>query len=198
MRRLVLICLCNLLLNGISRQARADLAVSLNPAGSSGADTNHGREFTVNVPIVVTHLGLFDDDDDDIDISHAIGLWRLNDSALLAVGVVFSGTGNLLLDHLRYADVVDVPLVVGENYVICSYSASANTDLVIYVPGNLQLHPTVDILGGREKTGGGGLKIPDTPCVDDRFGPNFQFIPEPATTALMGLTSLELLVKHAP
>ena len=198
MRRLVLICLCMLVLNGLSRPARADVAVSLDPAGSSGAnpgaDTNHGWEFTVNVPIVVTHLGLFDDD--DFDISHPIGLWCLSDSTLLAVGVIFPGTGNLLLDHFRYADVVDVPLTVGDSYVIGSYSLSTNTDLMIYRPGDLQVHSAVTIVGARVRTGGGGLQIPDTLCSDDRFGPSFQFIPEPATLTLLGLESLALLMKR--
>ena len=186
-----------LVLSGLSRPSLAYVAVDLEPTSSSGTDpqayTNHGWEFTVDVPIVVTHLGLFDDDDDGFDIAHLVGLWRVSDSTRLSMALIGVGTANPLLDHFRYADIVDVSLAVGETYVIGFYSSTTNQDAMILNAGDLQVHPFVNITQALSTGAGGGFLMPDTPCSGDRFGPNFQFIPEPAMLVLLGLSSVILL-----
>ena len=88
----------------LSVEAPADVAVSLDPkplAGTPTPDSGHGWQFDVNGPIVVTHLGLFDDDDDGFSIDFPIGLFRLSDEVLLTSGTMSAGIGDALLDHFR-------------------------------------------------------------------------------------------------
>lgn len=186
---------------------------SIAGGGVPAAGSNHGWQFTVNELITVTHLGLYDDGynwDDGVwgngfRIEHPIGLWRLSDSALLASGTISAGTVNPLLDRFRYIDIPDIALSLGEDYVIGFFSASDLGDGDILKADDLQVDPAIDIVV-RRWDGGGGFQMPANiyewdphggePYFPDMFGPNFQFIPEPATILLLALGGLALLRKR--
>ena len=199
-------------LSVMSGMAGADVAVSLYPFSTEwagmGAGTNGGWQFTVNDPIIVTHLGLFDKSASGFYIDHPIGLWRLSDSALLASGTMSAGKVNLLLDYFRYIDVPDVALDVGQDYVIGVYSESCNPpncDRVILRADDLQVDAAIDIVVRRWDIAG-QFQMPANiyewdpyggePYYPDEFGPNFQFIPEPGTILLLSLGGLILRKRH--
>ena len=176
----------------LSVEARPEVAVSLDPkplAGTPTPDWVHGWQFDVNGPIVVTHLGLFDDDDDGFSIDFPIGLFRLSDEVLLTSGTMSAGTGDALLDHFRYIDTSDVALQVDETYVIAFYTSRNNSDLVITDARNLVVASEITITNARGGSHQGGLRMPPDIQAGDRFGPNFQFVPEPATIGLFGVAA---------
>ena len=197
-----------IVLSVMSEQLVADIAVSVGHStelAGMGAGTNGGWQFTVNEPITITHLGLYDDyTANGFWIDHPIGLWRLSDSVLLASETMSAGTGDTLIDHFRYIDVPDVALDVGEDYVIGVYSASCdppNADRVILNADDLQVDAAIDIVVRRWDIAG-QFQMPANiyewdpyggePYAPDFFGPNFQFIPEPATIGLLALGAIFL------
>lgn len=181
---------------GLSAWAAADVAVSLDGTGGGGTPIGlsiHGWAFTVNDPITVTHLGLYDRDEDGFADDHPIGLWRRSDAALLASGTMSAGAGDPLILNFRYIDTPDVALTVGEAYVLGYYSATDTADFVIVAPNNLVVTPEITKdSGGLFEVGFPALAMP-TRATSDRFGPNFQFVPEPTTIGLLGLGALLML-----
>jgi hypothetical protein len=178
-----------LLLYGPTRPASAVVAVSLDPGSSSSgfimAGYNHGWQFTVNDPVIVTHLGLYDSGRDGFGQSYPMGLWRLSGSSLLASGTIGAGTADPLLDHFRYVDTPDVSLTVGEEYVIAFFSqVSSGTDQLIYDAGSLVIDPAISITAGRSGSAS-ALGIPSNTITADQFGPNFQFAIVPAPGAML-------------
>ncbi|NLG43788.1 MAG: hypothetical protein GX547_11115 [Phycisphaerae bacterium] len=151
-----------------------------------GAPTNHGWQFKANQEMTVTSLGLWDDDDDGMDIEHPVGLWELDSGTLLTSGVISQGTTDPLIDHFRYVDVQDVVLVPGVDYVIGFFTGSSNQDRMVYAgPTDLVIDPAITYVqacyGGAPSLAIPGPTTTTTYC---RFGPNFQYIPEPAALGL--------------
>lgn len=180
--------------------AFADFALSLDPGGGGGtpsADSNHGWRFTADEEIVLTDLGLYDHDDGGMSIDHPIGLFLLGTGELLTSGTISQGTGDPLIDHFRYVDVPNVALMANTDYVVAYYSASENDDFVITdSPVNLQFSPLINWVEGRWSTGGGGLAMPTNGTSAHRIGPNFQFVPEPASLSLLALGGLMLVARR--
>jgi len=175
MRKLVI---CTAIAFMMVAPAYADIAVSIT-GGSGGtpvANSVHGWELTVNTDIILTDLGLYDLDLDGFILAHDIGLFRLSDGALLASGTMSAGMGDPLIDNFRYIDVVDVPLVTTENYVLSYYSAPGSADFVVTNATGEVFAPEVNWISGRWGGNAGGLIIPPNSTGDDRYGPNFQFV----------------------
>ena len=169
--------------------AIAEIAIGLEGGTSApmGATTNHGWRFQANDDITLTMLGLWDDDNDGMDIDHPIGLWRFDTGTLLTSGVISAGVGDPLIDHFRYVDVTDVALEAGVDYVIGFYTPSSNQDTMVYAaPVGLTINSAITYIEARY--GGNGSLLMPGPNVTTtycRFGPNFQFIPEPASLTLL-------------
>lgn len=182
---------------GLSTWAVADVAVSLDGTGvggTPGGDTAHGWQFMVNEAITVTHLGLYDRGADGFADNHPIGLFRLSDGMLLTSGVMSAGAGDPLIINFRYIDTLDVALDVGESYVVSYYTANPGTaDFVITGANNLVVTPEITYEQGRWGGGTGGLVLPPNRVGADRFGPNFQFVPEPTTIGMLGMGALLML-----
>lgn len=173
----------------LGQSARAGTAIGLDggTAAPMGGTTNHGWQFTANENITLTLLGLWDDDNDGMDIEHPVGLWEFNSGTLLTSGVISAGTGDLLIDHFRYVDVPDVDLLAGVSYVVGFYTPSTNDDKMVYAsPVGLVVDPAITYVQARY--GGNGSLLmpgPSTTTTYCRFGPNFQFVPEPGTLVLL-------------
>jgi hypothetical protein len=171
------------------------IGVTGGTAAPMGATTNHGWRFTANEAITLTELGLYDDDDDGMDIDHPIGLWQFDTEDLLTSGVISAGTGDSLVDHFRYVDVDDVTLQVGVDYVVGFYTPSSNDDKMIYAsPTGWWVDPAITYVEARY--GGNGelmLPGPSTSTTYYRIGPNFHYIPEPGTISLLLVGGLMLL-----
>ena len=157
------------------------------------AGTNHGWAFTPNITITVTHLGLFDQAGDGFAISHPIGLWQTN-GTLLASSAISAGTDDPLVDGFRYVSIPGVTLNAGQDYVIAFYSAAAYSDYDVTDATSVQVDPDITYLGGRWGDITGSLQmptnLPTSGMSPHRFGPNFQFTPEPATLSLLALGGL--------
>ncbi|MHC4119106.1 MAG: hypothetical protein ACYSWO_16555 [Planctomycetota bacterium] len=155
--------------------------------GWSANGSNHGWEFTVDEPIVVTDLGKFDLDDDGFVIDHPMGLWRRSDWALLTTGTLTAGTGNPLINHFRYVDVPDVTLETGELYVVSAYTperAGPNVSDWMYTwISSIAVDPIVNRGRSLWRWDGAGFEMPTTDAGNERIGPNFLFdvISEPGT-----------------
>jgi hypothetical protein len=184
----------------LAAPAAGDIAVSV-AAGAPdtvfpNTSTTHGWQFSVNAPLEVTHLGLYDRLFDGFAIAHPIGLWD-EEGTLLAEDVLGPGAGDTLIDNFRYVDITDnteggqgVILTPGQQYTIGFFSASFNQiDGMVIFDGFHTVNPAVDYVGFGVADVTGGLQMPVTP--DEfglhRWGPNFQFtvIPTPAGAAVL-------------
>lgn len=168
-------------------------AISFTGEGLSrpATDSVHGGEFSPLVPIVITHLGLYDDDDDGFDVDHPIGVFRLSNAAPLTSGVISAGTSDILIDRFRYVDVPDVALDAGDTFVVAFYTAERHDDRMISLWSevtSLSVHPDVSFVRqGRYQIDTGRLKLPINTSRDIRLGPSFLFtrLPEPNTGVLL-------------
>ena len=85
-----------------------------------GTNLTAGATFTVgNQPILVTALGVYDDQLDGLNQSYDVGIW--NSSGLLTSTTVPTGSGATLLGNFRYASIT--PLVLAAN---STYRVGAN------------------------------------------------------------------------
>jgi hypothetical protein len=173
------------------------------PRNGVGTRGTYGWEFTVQSPIRVTALGVYDNQNfiapnswgvpgDGLNESHAVGIWRLlQTSSPFLTAVVPTGTQATLQDSFRYVPVTPTDLEPG-TYVIGMYNSGVNLDYSV-LPGQSTppFTPTAapGITVGNRRMGDtpvalGFPDITDTQNLGD-FGPNFLFqVPEPSVMAL--------------
>ena len=189
----VILCMVMLGFGPMAEAGSPVLGVTGGSGGTPGATTTHGWRFTANEAITITDLGLYDGDDDGMTIEHPIGLFRFDTAELLTSGTIHIGTGDPLIDHFRYIDVPDVTLQTGVDYVVAYYSATTSSDFVILTPTDLWFDSSITY---REARYGGGIGLAIPPTVTTSFyriGPNFLFVPEPASLGLLLIGGLALL-----
>jgi len=201
-RRLVLLSIGVLLnLTILGSWAEANVAVS-NISSSwcwKGLLTTEGWKFTpTNLPIGVTHLGMWDDffaswltdRSPGFQLEIPIGIWRVSDQVLLTSTTLGPGTGDPVLGEFRYAEINPILLSPGETYVIgfqWSDDFSTSDWMQTPEPGDFQVDPYITI-GPRVFSIDPGFRFPET--VGTRypstcFGPNFQFYVIPAPGAVL-------------
>src|SRR5262245_1625674 len=82
-------------------------AITADPAAAVGFILNAGRtagwQFTVNAPLQVTQLGLYDAGADGFQIGYQVGLWN-DQAALLTSAIIPSGTAAAYSDGFRYVN----------------------------------------------------------------------------------------------
>jgi hypothetical protein len=185
----IIILVAVLILSVLTAPTVANVAVSLDPQPSitsPGYPTTHGWQFTANQSIVVTHLGLYDYQDDGFQIEHLIGLWRHSDGTLLASDTISAGTVDPLLDHFRYVDIPDITLTAGQDYVVGFHTDRSTTWDRFTDAVNLNVDPAISNI---TMVAGGPFVMPTwSPPDVNRYGPNFQFsenvIPAPGAIIL--------------
>jgi hypothetical protein len=182
-----------LLVTALAGPALANVAVTVGQRGGSTLwlyDANAGYEFTPNVPIVLTELGMYDEDQDGFLFDHPIGVWRKGDLALMASGILNAGTVDPMLNGFRYIDVADTPLDAGVAYLIGAHHPSTSGD-----PYGDFLTYTIDPAISKvpqtiASPGPFGPPMPVLLFPGDLFGPNFKFdlatdiIPAPGAIVL--------------
>jgi len=159
-RRLVLLTIGVLLsLTILCSWAEANVAVFDYPSyGATRAISfSEGWQFTpTNLPINVTHLGMWDDffaswisdRSPGFYYETPIGIWRVSDQVLLTSTTLGPGTGDPLLGEFRYAEITPILLSPGETYAIAFkwpdsfYSGEWVKD---WEPGLVNVDPAINI-----------------------------------------------------
>jgi hypothetical protein len=146
-----------------------------------------GWEFSTNNAINVNALGFFDDSQDGLAESHAVGLWNSAGNLLAEATVV---SGDPLVDQWRYSDVTPVSLAAGEDYFVGALFTSG-ADPVVFPGFGASVTTTayINYLGATYASGG-SLSSPTLPDSSPGFfGPNISatLVREPSTWAMMVL-----------
>lgn len=138
-----------------------------------------GWRFSLNSPILVSGLGVFDSGQDGLKDSHDVGIFDAA-GVLLASATVASGQFSPLTEQFRYAP-VSVLLTPGQTYDIGAVWGPNSDELLFGAATNPTLGfvtaPEVNWLS-QAFTSGGTLSAPLTFFVDTSagyFGPNFSF-----------------------
>jgi hypothetical protein len=154
---------------------------------------NGGWRFTTSAPIVVTALGLFDEEGDGLALSHPIGIFNTATGAALITATV-SSADPLDASGFRFdTALTGNPLLPAGDYVIGAFFIANNTDRVrgVVPPTDVTTAPGITYVQNRFNNSP-TFGMPDlTASSQERgyFGPNFQFaaVPEPATVGLISL-----------
>ena len=199
MRRGCLLALLSITIICLERAAVADTAVDAEPFSVAPFTLNTGRtagwRFTVDAPLLVTHLGLYDWHADGFQSSYPIGIWN-QDGTLLNSAIMPGGIDAPILNGFRYVDAdPELILLPGETYTI-GYFASAifPNDHMLNDPGWHVMNPLVHQVGPAVSSNGAfpELTLPTVLFTEVWFGPGFQFevVPAPASFVLLCLAGL--------
>ena len=187
----------------------ADIGVHILPGANDSifpnSGTTHGWQFTVNVPIEVTHLGMYDRGLNGLAAAHPVGLWADAEGVLLAQVVLGPGADDLLFENFRFASIDDINgaaagsgliLEPGHTYTLGMYTETMNQqDGMVIFPGFHEINPAIDYAGFGVSDVTDGLQKPTTPDPNGlhRWGPNMMFtvIPTPAGFLLFGFGILQ-------
>lgn len=168
--------------------------------GTLGNFSGTGFYFTINHDILVIAIGVYDHGGDGFATSHDVGLFLKSNYATLASGTLEQGTSGTYVpgtvDGTRFLS-LEKPLLLtagtsyymlASNFSLDKYAFGENAvtyALSITWNGYVDIY-TSDITGTPDfKTG-----------LPGNLGPNFMFIPEPATVSLLALGGLVLLRKR--
>ena len=184
----------------VPRPSAATPALDFVDGGASGVGRftlTVGWAFTVNSPITVDALGLFDVDGDGLLESHQIGLWA-GDGSLLGSTVITDANSTPAastssLGNWRFTSIAPLVLVAGEYVIGAVYAAStvnATNAIDAFVFGaNATTVPEVTF-GGNLFRQGIGFPNNSTNSNDGFFGPNLSVsaiaVAEPASLVLLG------------
>jgi len=142
-----------------------------------------GWEFTTSSALNVVSLGFFDDSQNGLAESHAVGLW---DSAGSLIDSTTVTTTDPLILQWRYHS-APAALAAGETYFIGAlYTSGADNVVFPGFGGTVTTIPQITYVGATY-AGGGTLSDPTNPdSANGFFGPNFTIgVPEPSAWALM-------------
>jgi hypothetical protein len=195
---------------------------------SGAASRMVGWEFTANAPIIVSHLGYFDAGNngnptappDGLFRAYPMGVWR-PDGTLLTQGTVQAGTASPEFQSYRYADVPDVTLAPGQNYIVAGFLPEGNysqqtydpypdfgSDWIFPLPGGgnevrqpvVDYEPEVTLVQSRYALFNPTFTFPNLAFTGDNLvgAANFRFtvLPEPGTTSLLVATLGGLLLRR--
>jgi hypothetical protein len=184
------------LLLSFSSLAKADTVALTSVTGgnlaTSGSDQLYGWIFTVNAPLTVTSLGVFDLGGDGLAISHDVGIFNETTEALLGSTTVPAGTGGTLIDGFRFESVSPFSLIQGDSYVIVMTMPNGNTDFQnIEVTSETTASQITYVNSAFGVSSTLAFPTDNGAFAPGLFGPNFTFAstavtPEPASIVLLG------------
>ena len=116
--------------------------VSTTPTNS---DETVGWTFTVNAPIDVTALGVFDSGENGLATSHAVGIWN-SAGVLIASATVASGTTDPLTNQFRYVGITPVILGSGTYTIGALWSGQPSADDYIADASSFSTIPDITFL----------------------------------------------------
>ncbi len=149
-----------------------------------------GWSFMVNSNITVTELGVYDANQDGLNVSHDVGLWDSLGNLLTSVTVPAGTLGDLDINY-RYAAITPYTLTAGNVYYVGSVNGIDN-DGWLQDPTVLTTPPEITYLSRQYEYSTGGLVFPDLVGSGSTgyFGANFEFgttTPEPGSIVLLGM-----------
>ena len=147
---------------------------------SSIGNTTGGFDFTVgSTSLMITALGLWDQNQNGLTNSHSIGLWD-NSGTLLAQVLISSGTVAPLTGAFRYVDLsAPVTLNAGMTYVLAATYLNVDLDrVVVNINGNQAAFDPLVLAGNFRQEVASGLVFPDANIQPGSVvGPNALFAP---------------------
>jgi|GEM_PF-2727208 len=183
-----------------SSAGAATLAVS--PVGGqpteAGDNQLWGWVFTVNTPITVTSMGVYDfAGNGGLDISHDVGIYNETGQSLLTSVVVPAGTGGTLMDGFRLENVSPFQLAVGTYEIVMTMpSYTVNTDAQLLDVSSYSTPSQITYVDSVFGEGSSLAYVGPSPShifTPGIFGPNFTLTPEPSTYSMLGLGLAALL-----
>lgn len=180
----------------------------------NGTSYTLGFAFTPVADLQVTSLGFFDFENNGLNESHQVGIWKDSNgefSAPILVGTVAIGTTDPLIDNFRYTSALSgtTTLTAGQAYRIGAFISNANQDVVLWNAWNTGTTATVgyntvntslissDFPNSTVASAANASFVwPNGPQFGGFgpgfFGPNFraEVLPEPSSLALAALGML--------
>lgn len=192
-----------LLLNGIIAVSpvAGDVALTISTANrgdKAGLDESLGWQFTLNQPVNVTDLGVWDraavfgPDTPGLVESHLVTIW---DSAgnPVAQATVPSGTNNTLVDVFRYAPLPAPVLLQPGTYTIGAYYQSP-ADHLAFFADPIITSPYLSYDNSMDWLGNGPPDVFAPSQEQGYFGPNFQF--QPAGKLILSSVTVHVSPDH--
>jgi hypothetical protein len=104
---------------------------------------NLGFVFTTNVPITVTSLGYYDEDDDGFAADHVVGIYDGAGNLITSI-TLDVGTSDTLSGGFRYHSITPIILPGGKTYVLAATTGGYADGWAYGVAGDTLLGLTVD------------------------------------------------------
>ncbi len=184
------VCTAMALCAAASSTATADRTASFYDGQGSKLNFSNalGWFFTPIQDIVVTKLGVYDLGSAGFADSHEIGIFTLDDAPLVTT-FINAGLSGELIDGTRFVDVDATPLLAGTSYYIIADNVAA--DLFAFETGHVTYAPEIQWDGqGGSNTNSIFDGMTNFGPQEGNLGPNFQFIPAPASIALLAMFGL--------
>lgn len=164
---------------------------------TSGSNQVYGWIFSVDTPISVTSLGVYDQGADGLAISHDVGIFRQSSQALLGSATVPAGTVGTLIDSFRFESVTPFSLTP-DTYLIAMTMPAGNADAQLIDCYSLSISSQIKYIKSAFGESS-DLAFPNRnyngSFAGGMFGANF-LVPDPGSTclliapALLGLLAL--------
>jgi hypothetical protein len=148
-------------------------------SGALLAGITYGWAFTLSGAVLVTDLGLWDENSDGLQYEHTITIWDNTTMAVMAQATV-SNLGTTLVDGFRYVSLASSVLLLAGEYTIGGYNPPPDfsAELLRQNAATITTASGVTYNGSRS-VGGDFFPAGDIfqGHPNSYFGPNFQFTP---------------------
>lgn len=168
---------------------------------SSSSNGEYGWYFSISTDITITHIGVWDADGDGLEQSSTrVRIWTSASSEDTYVDVTLGAGTNLpLVDGFRWMDIDDVVLLADDGPFTISQNNLFGVGQTFWQASNNT--PTVTspitLIDSRGAFNPGQFPTTGSQFYSAYIGPNFQFVPEPASMTLLGASSLLLLRRRS-